>query len=230
MQAPSEGSGPLRNLHFVIVTTLGFSALASPQHAGAKDAPLRITVRFYNYARASHRTLRKAQIRASYILREAGIETTWLDCPVTASRLAHQQACPSASSADHIFVRIVHRPRANGEFSDSSVGYALTSDRYGWPVYATVFLDRIEGIANGWVSPSVILGYGIAHEIGHLLLGNNSHSETGIMTAHWAAENLQSARHGGLTFTPDQARQIQANVEARLEKQKPETYFSQLQK
>ena len=55
-------------------------------------------------------------------------------------------------------------------------------------------------------NPAVLLGHVMAHEIAHLLLGTNSHSASGIMRAHWYAQELASADRGALLFTPDQAR------------------------
>jgi alcohol dehydrogenase class IV len=52
----------------------------------------------------------------------------------------------------------------------------------------------------------------IAHEIGHHLLGPNSHSPTGIMMGIWSPEVLRAAGKGHLLFTPQQAELIRADV------------------
>ncbi len=52
----------------------------------------------------------------------------------------------------------------------------------------------------------------IAHEIGHLLLPTDSHSETSIMRAMWDQQDLQLAAHGELGFTPRQAEFIRNEV------------------
>ena len=46
----------------------------------------------------------------------------------------------------------------------------------------------------------VILGHAAAHEIGHLLLGSNSHSPFGLMRARWSGQDLQNACW---EFSPD---------------------------
>lgn len=48
----------------------------------------------------------------------------------------------------------------------------------------------------------------MAHELGHLLLGTNSHSVNGLMRAHWDWENLQAAQRGELLFLRPEAAQI----------------------
>jgi hypothetical protein len=53
-----------------------------------------------------------------------------------------------------------------------------------------------------------MLGHVISHEIGHLLLGTNSHSPSGIMRAQWDREQLSLAVAGLLTFTKSQSRRM----------------------
>jgi hypothetical protein len=65
----------------------------------------------------------------------------------------------------------------------------------------------------------VLLGHGIAHEIGHLLLGTQRHSSSGLMQAHWDARELRLAVSGLLNFSARQAEAIRADVQARLRDQ-----------
>jgi hypothetical protein len=58
------------------------------------------------------------------------------------------------------------------------------------------------------VSLASILGHGVAHEIGHLLLGTNSHAETGIMRARWQSEELASVSKGALFFSSNQSQEM----------------------
>jgi len=69
------------------------------------------------------------------------------------------------------------------------------------------------------VLAAVILGDAMAHELGHLLLGTNSHSESGLMRARWDQGNLAKAQKGTLSFSPVQALEIRR----RLGKAKEET-------
>ena len=48
-------------------------------------------------------------------------------------------------------------------------------------------------------------GHAMAHEIGHLLKGSNSHSPQGLMSKHWYANELQAAAMGSLNFTAEDA-------------------------
>jgi hypothetical protein len=81
---------------------------------------------------------------------------------------------------------------------------------------ASVFCDRVERLSKGgYASLAVILGHAAAHEIGHLLLGSNSHSPLGLMRGSWSRQDLQRATGGDLLFTPSQALLIRQAIYSR---------------
>lgn len=92
-------------------------------------------------------------------------------------------------------------------------------------VYATVSLPAITLSVGRCRDPAInlprVLGYTIAHEIGHVLLGANSHTATGLMQPVWNAQALAAMAKGWLRFTPRQARQVRAAVARRLSRAVP---------
>lgn len=64
-----------------------------------------------------------------------------------------------------------------------------------------------------------ILGCVTAHELGHLLLGSNSHSSTGIMQSPWREKQVREALDGTLLFTAEQAKRLRAEARIRMESQ-----------
>jgi hypothetical protein len=81
---------------------------------------------------------------------------------------------------------------------------------------ASVFYKRVENLSwrldeNKQQTP-VLLGDVIAHEIGHLLLGTNSHSPTGIMSARWDRDYLRLALMGLQLFSPEQSSAMRETV------------------
>jgi hypothetical protein len=81
---------------------------------------------------------------------------------------------------------------------------------------ASVFYARVEDLVlsvnGGKREAPVILGDVIAHELGHLLLGTNSHSPAGIMCAEWDKEYLRLAVMGFQKFSPEQSALMRATV------------------
>jgi len=119
-----------------------------------------------------------------------------LDCVSFAwpARLAMRIAPRSASSAGEVF------------------GVAFLSDE-GTGCYSDVFYDRALELHADWnVSLSDILGNVMAHELGHLMLGSNSHSAAGIMRAHWQGEELHRLSRGNLWFSSEQANQMRGKI------------------
>jgi hypothetical protein len=87
-------------------------------------------------------------------------------------------------------------------------------------MYASVFYHRVQKIAKARLAaPPQILGHALAHEIGHLLLGSNSHSPKGIMRADWGEGDLKKAMLELLRFSRDEAGRIRAAVSARMRDQ-----------
>jgi hypothetical protein len=193
-------------------------------HAVEKMAPdrsapdLELTIRVYNYAGASHQTLDGAEHQASRIIGTIGVTATWLDCPTSAEPTSGQavQGCKGPVSGATMVLRILRgSPPVKAAFRDTTSGYAIGS------VLASVFYGRIEDLAYGLAGDDrqtpAILGYVIAHELGHLLLGTNSHSEAGIMCARWDRKYLGRALTGREVFTPEQAALARVNVLRRHE-------------
>jgi hypothetical protein len=80
-------------------------------------------------------------------------------------------------------------------------------------VRVTIFYDRVALL----LSPSApaaaaILGCVLAHEIAHVLLETNGHSESGLMRAHWTADDFAQIARGSLVFTPDDTELIRQNM------------------
>ena len=75
--------------------------------------------------------------------------------------------------------------------------------------YATVFLKPAEKKASDANLPLiVVLAYAAAHEIGHLLLGDQSHTPRGLMKAIWNTDDFRAMAESDLHFSPGQAREL----------------------
>ena len=60
-----------------------------------------------------------------------------------------------------------------------------------------------------------LLGGVIAHELGHLLIGENVHADAGLMHGYWSREELLGIEFTRLFFSDAERRRIQGGVFAR---------------
>lgn len=181
------------------------SGVNGAQEKGGERATLRIRTRVYNIAKVQPTVLSDALRQASAIYQNVGVEIEWIHCP-----------CSEAALPSELHLRIIPRlfPTAHGIVPAGHLGYAAATETGG--VLATIFYDRVEELAlvN---SRSTIMGYGIAHELGHLLLGKNLgqgryHSEAGLMRAKWDRNDLKGKRKGGMQFALEDANSLREGV------------------
>jgi len=189
---------------------------ANAAPTGTLTSGPRITVRAYIYAQISPETWRAAQEVATKIFDRTGLETVWLDCSLTSDGQHLLPDCALPTRPTDIILRLVPTsPATRSHFGNATLGIAAPSEK-NTPASASVFCDRVKELAKGGgASLEVILGHAAAHEIGHLLLGSNSHLPLGLMRGSWSRQDLQSASGGELLFTPSQALLIRQEVCAR---------------
>jgi hypothetical protein len=97
-----------------------------------------------------------------------------------------------------------------------SLGFAVPSKPGEFGGFAGVFYDPVKRLSSRGFSEPVILGHAIAHELGHLLLGFEAHSNEGIMKAEWHGKELKRAENATLVFDPRQRSRIRQNLKTRL--------------
>jgi hypothetical protein len=203
----------------VFLLAVSYNALSKQGLAGhqAQAAP-KFTIRLYNYAHVPLKTLAEAKRKVTIIFREAGLETAWLDCPLSMAEFETYPGCQQPSGPANLVLRILPRAMAEREpSSNATLGYALPGSAGAPGRIANVFYHRVEELARQAQGLAYqILGNTMAHEIGHLLLGSTGHSPTGIMKAKWGRDELQPASVSILLFTPQQAIFIQNEVASRL--------------
>jgi hypothetical protein len=123
-----------------------------------------------------------------------------------------QNPCLEPLEPTDIVLRVLSEPTKN-RFQDTVFGIAVV------PILASVYYDyalRTAERDNAAFEAPIILGCVIAHEIGHLLLGTNSHSGSGVMQQRWERRQIRQAMTGTLLFTPKQAKLIQAEMQKRM--------------
>ena len=194
----------------VSVFLFAVSAPGRAEESIAQVATLQIQTRIYNMAKVRPAVLSAALIEASEIFRRIGVEIEWVD-----------GSSPQRLGSSQLYLRIIPRlfPTPRRPFGPSHLGYAATSEEGG--VLATIFFDRVEGLA--WGDPSFALGYAIAHELGHLLLGydrrnGSPHSASGLMRGPWQRDDLKRKARETMQFTPEDADRLRTRLLERSRK------------
>jgi hypothetical protein len=159
-----------------------------------------LIVRVYDNAGVLADNRTRAMKDARTILARADVDIYWRDCP---ARGRTHAACATTPAPGELVVRLVKSPKEDTD--TRALGSALIDSITGSGTLATVFIDRIQAVAVlGKVDPWPIVGRVMAHEIGHLLLGTNSHSESGLMREIWSMKDLTRNRPGDWLFSSPQ--------------------------
>ena len=191
----------------------GLVIFASMLFAGPPQTSADITVRVYNWAHVELGTLTAAEKEASRIFRGAGVGIAWLNCSRSTAEIDQSPMCSQPSPPGQFVLRIVSDVPPG--FENAWLGVAFNETG----IYASIFYKRVEEVAKeGIADHSQILGHGMAHELGHLLLDLRGHSNFGIMRGRWDAQDLRSAAMGALLFTPGEGALIRGAANRRISK------------
>jgi hypothetical protein len=177
----------------------------SAQRLPGTSPVLRVSV--FDDANVGAVELRKAEREASRVFRRANIEVIWIECSRARLEQASLNPCTDVSYPVHLHLRIAARSHGVRE---SVLGMSFQSVD-GRGCCADLFLEptlRLE--AESHVAARIILGHAMAHELGHLLLGNNSHSRYGLLGAHWEPGDLTQAAKGNLLFSSEESARMRS--------------------
>jgi hypothetical protein len=178
----------------------------------AEPPAIRVRVECYNYARVPNSVMTEGFEITERIFGQAGVQVLWTEVRLDSTddpKTAHDD-----DRTSKLCLRILPEAMSNrGEERHEAIGSAFpTDDNTGF--IANVFYQRLEGLGSSVAaSRGTMLGNVIAHELGHLLLGRNSHSGGGIMSANWQRDGqIVRLRAGSLFFTPQEAQRIKYNI------------------
>ena len=109
-------------------------------------------------------------------------------------------------------LRVLAAPIQN-KFQNTVFGFTIH------PVLASVYYEyalRRAKSDDAEFEVQIILGCAIAHELGHLLLGTNSHSDKGIMQPRWEPNQVRQLMMGTLLFSTEQSKLMREQARTRI--------------
>jgi hypothetical protein len=180
------------------------SSAVSAQEAPEAQTPLTVTVHVTDDAHLSPPDLANAQAQATDAYCAAGLEIVWSSAP-------WEPAAGQDTGSPSIDVRLVIVSREGAEkksrverLGEGVLGTAISGASEVRGRIAYVFYDRIAQVAQSHLTPIARgLGWAMAHEVGHLLIGDNRHSDEGLMRPSWSPRDSRLQ-----TFTSSQVQAI----------------------
>ena len=174
--------------------------------AAENDPHLNVIVRFS--ADMPLDLVTDAEESATRVFDKAGVTAQWLNCPARAGEFI-DASCDAPPAPNDLVLHIVPSSQRS---SDAVFGVAFVMGSAG--AYADIFFDRVQRIHDQYwnVSIAALLGAVLAHEIGHLLLGEHSHSRDGLMVGQWHLDQLKKIAKGNLFFDSRDAAHLRARA------------------
>lgn len=189
----------------------GSAPPADPKLASEPTASkLKITVLIHNYAGVPGVILAKAQRFVHEVFERAGMTIAWHE-PLS---LAARSDDEKAKTGLRVAIRIVPN-RMIGDWAGQHdlLGFSLVPANGKMGFVGGAYYERIEQLARRLGGDTaLVLGYVMAHELGHLLLGAHSHAHSGIMSYPLTRKELALASQGQLDFARSEVGRIRARL------------------
>jgi hypothetical protein len=195
--------------------------LATAAYAGGSAAVIldSLIIRVYDNAGVPANQRARALSRANAILARTDIAVEWIDCPARQSLAkegSSSAVCATPPTSQELVIRLVRSTSGTLGMGHAALGYSLIDAETSTGTIGTVFIDRVEQLANSvTLETATLMGRAIAHEIGHLILGSNQHSDAGLMREIWTVEQLRKNRTVDWVFLPAEGERMrQARLQA----------------
>jgi len=213
---------PISAVNKVLKASLGFYLLLIPTRPvfgqsvavpNGKAIP-EIIVHVHDYVQVPQETLVRAEEVTSGILREAGVGVVWVNCNYVIPAEERGFKCAQQLSSMDLVMNIVDRIQLlSPNLREVAMGLAVVplNGREGDLAYLSMHQAASVALESS-VPLETTLGLGAAHELGHLLLGENAHTSSGLMKRRWGPSELEFGSHGKLLFTPKQSGRIRTNL------------------
>jgi hypothetical protein len=176
------------------------------------DVDLTVTIRIHDYAHVPSESLSRASDAVTRLYATIGVETAWYDVLRFPIRRTHATGGKEADRAIAQLTINILTPdmAARGRIPADALGLAAVPPE-GMGRIAYVIYDRVQRVAADAKTSEVdLLGFVLAHEIGHLL---GLHSDGSLTKCHWDRREVAQMNLRDLEIPPLQASRIRSTIE-----------------
>jgi len=160
-----------------------------------------MNVAICNQGGLSQSVVSQAKSELDLIYRSAGVRTVWRECDTF-------PAPDSKEAASWFIIRLLNGkpPRTVGPASLDVMGKAFVEEHGGY--LADAYFQAVQATSEKHHGDAgVLLGFVMAHELGHLILGAG-HTPDGVMQAAWGQRQMDALRQRWLKFNQEDAARI----------------------
>jgi len=193
---------------------LGVSLMATVSAAVGKTVPreeMEVTVCVMNEAGIPGKVEEMVERRVDLLMERAAVHIRWLRGADPGKTAEVRCVC---SHPDPMRVLILHWMKAGRQALPGELGQAFLGED-GQGAMADLFVEHMAGVAEErGVNFGQLLAHVTAHELGHLLLGANSHSVSGLMQARMNEESLARLARENAGFSAKQVERMHERKKA----------------
>lgn len=199
----------MRSLTLNIVFTLMFAAFfgTGTLEGKSKKQTDTIIVGISNIVGMPEDVLEQSEKVAATVMEDAGVIPIWAACPKPGEKLTDYPSCPKSFDVNSILVKMGHPFERKDGLKESNFGMAVGSQ------VIIVFSQVDQAARQAQIHTASALGMIMAHEVGHILLGDNSHAKTGIMRPQWNPKEFVQGSPAYCQFTSEQTEKIHLTLQ-----------------
>jgi hypothetical protein len=166
-----------------------------------------LVVGLYDYSDLSAKETVRLTETADLAFAHSGIHVVWRHCRGALAAMP-DTTCEGEMQVNEIVVRL--QPGGPRSSHNGTMGHSIVTAAGG--SYASVFVPSVRAQAAGFgMAFDLLMGYAVAHEVGHCLLGPG-HSYGGLMRGAWNRKDASEMSRLSLYFTKQEARKAVARL------------------
>ena len=175
--------------------------------ASASCSAQTLVIGLYDYSDLSTKETLRLTEAADQAFTHSGMHLVWRYCRGALAAVPATK-CESEMQVNEIVVSI--RAGSLRSSHDVRMGNTVVTAEGGY--YASVFVPSVRAQAAGFgIAFDLLMGYAVAHEVGHCLLGPG-HSYAGLMRGLWDRNDASEMSRFNLHLTKDEARKAVARL------------------